>query len=542
MIAAGQGEPAARRRRAAAAVVLLALAAWLPALRNGYTYDDVLLVRDDPRLGSLANVPGLVTSPYWAPIGRSRGLWRPLTTVSWAVDKAFFGEDPAGAHLLNLLAHAAAALAGWGLLRRLGAPPGEALLAAGLFAVHPLHGEAVAGLVGRAESLGALFGFAGVQAALSDRPGRRALGFALLAAAALFKESGAVFLVFAPLAAGVLHGRRRAAGLAAAAVPVLLLLAGARLAILGTLAVAPARDPIVSRGLLAASMAARYGEIFLWPFGMRPNWEPILPALRAGLLGPRFLGEAAALAAFAAWALGRPRRRPARFLAATLLGITLFPVLGVVPIGISIAERAFYAPSLGACLLLARIPFALSALWCARALRPGFPLAPVGLAAAACLGLSWRASGAFRTNLALFREQLRWVSAEVPRTSNTFRNLAAEHAERGRLAAAERCLEWVRRKAGGREEGGETWRVALAEIRMRRGDPATAEALSAERVREHSADADAWLLLGGSLYVQGRDGEARAALRRALSIGLAGAKRREAERALAELDAPGRGP
>lgn len=68
------------------------------------------------------------------------------------------GERPAGYHLVNILLHAANVAWLFYLLRRYRVAVGLASLAAALFAVHPVHTEAVANIVGRAELLGMFFG------------------------------------------------------------------------------------------------------------------------------------------------------------------------------------------------------------------------------------------------------------------------------------------------------------------------------------------------------------------------------------------------
>ena len=64
---------------------------------------------------------------------------------------------PRGFHAVNVPLHVAVALALYALALQLLAAPTAAWIAAALFAVHPIHTEAVTGIVGRAELLAALF-------------------------------------------------------------------------------------------------------------------------------------------------------------------------------------------------------------------------------------------------------------------------------------------------------------------------------------------------------------------------------------------------
>ena len=90
------------------------------------------------------------TQAYY-PTSQDR-LYRPLTSMSYAIEWRIFGDRPWVFHLINVLLYAANCAAVAELARRLG---GLAIgyFAGLLFAVHPVHVEAVAYIVGRAELL-----------------------------------------------------------------------------------------------------------------------------------------------------------------------------------------------------------------------------------------------------------------------------------------------------------------------------------------------------------------------------------------------------
>ncbi len=141
-------------RRGALCVGLAAIVVYLNALPNGFTYDDVPVIIENP-----ATDPG---APWWEPWRRtwwSLGEWagdadrpyRPLTVQTFALERRLFGDQPLPFHAANVLLHAAISVAVWWLARRLGASALGGLLAGMLFAVHPIHTEAVTNIVGRAE-------------------------------------------------------------------------------------------------------------------------------------------------------------------------------------------------------------------------------------------------------------------------------------------------------------------------------------------------------------------------------------------------------
>ena len=85
--------------------------------------------------------------------------YRPLLTYSIVVDSLFWGVNPFGFHLTNLLLHALNAILVGHIIMRL-AGPGKrypALLGALVFALHPIHPEAVSWIAGRVDVLSAFF-------------------------------------------------------------------------------------------------------------------------------------------------------------------------------------------------------------------------------------------------------------------------------------------------------------------------------------------------------------------------------------------------
>ena len=191
-------------RRAVWVASLVAGLLYLPALRNRWALDDHSIVADNPAAHSITGALGAAFSPYWPyKDGFSAGLYRPLATLSYAVDWTIAGDHPWWFHLTNLLLHAlATGLVVLVALRWL-EPPG-ALAAGLLFATHAVHVEAVANVVGRAEILAAIGVLAAVLGARRYRRallhgGRPGLWLAAALLAVLFamdsKESGVMAIV-----------------------------------------------------------------------------------------------------------------------------------------------------------------------------------------------------------------------------------------------------------------------------------------------------------------------------------------------------------
>jgi tetratricopeptide (TPR) repeat protein len=125
---------------------------------------------------------------YW-PEAAGAGQYRPLTMATFAIDWVLSGGNAAWLHAANVLWHVAACLLVWRVLADLTSRSG-ALAGALVFAVHPVHVEAVSNLVGRSDVICAAFTLAALLAH------RRRLWIAVPCyAAALFaKESGITFI------------------------------------------------------------------------------------------------------------------------------------------------------------------------------------------------------------------------------------------------------------------------------------------------------------------------------------------------------------
>lgn len=130
----------------------LAIALYAVTLGGTYIYDDHPIIRDDPRISDPSRWGEFITGSYNNGADR---LYRPLTSLSYAIQWSLHGDRAWAFHLVNVLLHAgASALAAVLGTRLLGLTGGW--IAGAIFAVHPVHVEAVANIVGRAELLCAL--------------------------------------------------------------------------------------------------------------------------------------------------------------------------------------------------------------------------------------------------------------------------------------------------------------------------------------------------------------------------------------------------
>jgi len=154
-------EPAIERTRMKAALLAvllvgMVLAAYGPALRAGFIWDDDDYVTENPLLHTPDGFERI-----WLSMD-APSQYFPLVYSTFRIEYGLWGLDPFGYHLINVLFHAASALLLWLLLRRLDIS--GAWFAAAVFALHPVHVESVAWITERKNVMSLFFSLASLLA------------------------------------------------------------------------------------------------------------------------------------------------------------------------------------------------------------------------------------------------------------------------------------------------------------------------------------------------------------------------------------------
>lgn len=177
-----------KQRLYLALLIAVVVFAYGNTLWNAFTMDDTLYIHRN------ASVTTPSVRELFTP-NKVSSVFRPLTFATLAIDWFIGHGHPLGYHLVNFLLHAGVVCLLYFLLRRLlvSRPDANivALAAALLFAVHPIHTEAVTSIVGRAELLAAGFLVAAWIFHLQDR---EALALSCFVFALFSKESAVVLL------------------------------------------------------------------------------------------------------------------------------------------------------------------------------------------------------------------------------------------------------------------------------------------------------------------------------------------------------------
>ncbi|MBI1785318.1 tetratricopeptide repeat protein [Candidatus Sumerlaeota bacterium] len=148
--------------RAAGLLAVLALAAYFPALKCGYIWDDDFYVTENPALENARGLVRIWTQPSATP------QYYPLVFTTFWFERRLWGLNPAGYHLVNILLHGANAGLLYLILRRF--EMRGAWLAAALFAVHPVQAESVVWITERKNILSGFFYFLSFLAYLEYTP------------------------------------------------------------------------------------------------------------------------------------------------------------------------------------------------------------------------------------------------------------------------------------------------------------------------------------------------------------------------------------
>lgn len=330
-------------KRWLAFVFATAVAVYVPTARYGFVEDDRAVVAANPRAHSVPQALRAFGQPYWGD-----EFYRPLTVLSFAVDWTVSGGRAGWLHFMNALWHGVASVL-VALLLASALSPAAAVAGGLVFALHPVHTEAVAGLVGRAELLAAV-GMLG--AVLCARHRRWAAAVACAAAAMLSKEHGVITGVLIVLDRWLQRPDQPpyprqfyvALGIVTAG------FLGAWY-VIGRRATGDVASVFIGAGTaqrleLALPAVARAAGLLVWPVNLSADYGPqVIPAYRAFSLAALAGTVIVAATLWGGWRIRRTA--PTLTFAAWAAAAAYLPTSNLLfPSGIVLAERALYVPVL----------------------------------------------------------------------------------------------------------------------------------------------------------------------------------------------------
>jgi hypothetical protein len=440
------------------------------ALGNGFVWDDFVFIAQNPVVQDLANLPVIFTSGDAVGTGGSNPYYRPLTTTSFALDYALWGQLPAGYHATNLALHLAVCALLFFLFRRLTSNADGAFAATLLFAVHPAHSEPVGFISARADLICGLFMLLAViwylQGPATQKRSWRLMSAAAFALALLSKIVAivlpaliAVHLVLTP------REKRRWA--------LLLPYVAISIAFLGLHAfVVPMKGPEgTALGIRIASagpVLMNYLRIAFWPSGAKVFHDVALETSPYSFAG---LAAWSGLAALSTAVLLRARRSPAATLGFVWFVGALLPVCGIVILlyPAIMADRYLYIPLMGAALAIAGALERLAPRLASPSRRAAVACALALLAGASSVSTAVRLQ-AWHDSISL------WTAAgqDAPFSLFVQRSLGAALAVEGTPEEMERGRQILTRAVSIRDDDAKA-HLCLARIHLSLGNLADAE-------------------------------------------------------------------
>ena len=536
----------------ACAIAGIAFLIFAGTFTNPFLHDDIAIIGENPLVRESGRILEAFQRDYWAAVEtneRRDRLYRPLTIASFALNHAVDGLNPLGYRIANALFHALASLVLFWLCIRFGLSRGAAGAVSLLFALHPVHTEAVNAVVARADllaaagvfgGLGLLMGVALPGAKPDESQGEKkaanggdsqrgvlvpvGLTCALCLFALLSKEIG-VALLFSALLwwlwSRYVFGKVERPPLGhtliavCALVLVLIIYVWMRYAALGVLArpYPPSKldnilalMPAGERIFGAIGVLGRYFKLLVWPWPLSMDYSfAQIPVEGAEAALWTTVGALVFLAwGYAAWRL----RKDMPWIA---FGLVVFigaylPVSNLlIPMGTIMAERVLYIPSAG--FLIALVPTA--GVWLN---KKDWRIAAALLVGACVLfgALTIKRNHEWGETLRFWRR-----TAEVsPNSARALRVYGQALIDRNRFREA---IAPLKKSVEIYPVYDYAW-VDLGIAQMQSGDAAAAETSLKRALRLNDENAEAHLALGVLYMGAGRGDLARPRFERAISL------------------------
>ncbi len=382
------------------ALLAATLLTYLPTFQFDFVWDDTLQIMDNPRIHAWAFVPSYFTQHLWAhnPFVPSQ-YYRPLFLLAMRCCDSLFGNSAMGWHVVLVLTHLLTCTLVYRFIRELRGAK-AALIVTAIFALHPVHAEAVSWISAIEELM--MTAFLLGAAILARHAKQWPYAVILYFCSLLCKETAIVgpIILFAAMYTEFVPTLKKVLPFVATAGAYLLI----RIAVLGHISVT---QPRATSGWLLPTVMATYFRHLVWPVHLSPFYD----------IEPSKLAAACLLILLVALTYLATRGRYLA-LAVTLLMVPLLPLLrvGMFKADMLVQDRYLYLPSIGAAmllgLLLEKVP------------GPAI-LALLTLMSCGCI----REEQPWRNNLHLYER----ARETAPKSQLVRANLAREYAQLGRM-------------------------------------------------------------------------------------------------------------
>lgn len=426
-------------------LAVISFAVYANSLQNEFVFDDESVVEGDPTITELSNIPKFFTGEmgFHKVIG---AYYRPVVSASYTIDHAIWGLQPFGFHLTNVLMHIINVLLFFALLRLMFEKSQSPykdyiiLIAALIFAVHPIHTEVVAWVSGRTDGLSCTFFFAAFIFYLkySKEPSNKNLALTLLMyALSLFSKEMAITFPAVVILYNMIINRGEFKELLKKRYIVygsLIVLSGLFMLLrwyaLRTAVPRPTYFYFYERDTLTAILTMLqtlplYFRLSIAPYGMLYHYSGYMPDI-SSLTDIRALFALFFILILGGASVYFIKRAPYVSYAIIIFFVTLLPVLNIVPTMNFMADRFLYIPSMFVSIIAAAALFRYFT-------KKNYNLV-MGISAAMLILFSYMTyarNAEWRTNDILF------LSAEGRPGTVTYVNIGNIYANKGNFDVAE---------------------------------------------------------------------------------------------------------
>jgi protein O-mannosyl-transferase len=329
---------------------------WQTNRFNFINFDDQVYVTENLKIRS-----GLTAeSVNWAFTTKYFGLWNPLVWISYMADYQFFRLKAGGYHLTNLILHMLSTLLLFWLFNRMTGALWRSAFVAAVFALHPLHVESVAWIAERKDVLSAFFWMLTLcfYVYYTEKPGiGRYLTVLFAFVLALMSKPIVVtlpvvmiLLDYWPL--NRFESKKDNLVLWQVKEKILFFILSAAISLM---TLSGYQNPLAgyysigSRIANACVVFVTYLEKTLWPYNLAvfypfPSQIPLW----------QIAGSLLIIIVVTVFVIVKAKSHPYLFAGWLWYGVTIFPVIGIIQIGIySMADRYHYLSSIGIAAMLA---------------------------------------------------------------------------------------------------------------------------------------------------------------------------------------------
>lgn len=380
-------------------ITVISLLCYYNSFNCGFVFDDISAIKENRDLRPHTPWKNVFFNDFWGTAihkEQSHKSYRPLCVITFRLNYWLQQLEPYGYHVVNVILHTVVCLM-YLRMCSMFLPELTSFIATTLFTVHPIHTEAVTGVVGRAETLSSVFFLGAFIFYVTATEQKNQVGWKYMittmiciTSAMLCKEQGitmtaicAVYEIFVAqkmrlidlwqIGKGIVHGKPVKISWASEATKRLCLLTVMTASLLFLrILIMGAKLPVFTRFDNPASAAnsptrllsyhyliSLNAWLLLFPCDLCCDWTMGSVPLVSSFLDPRNMSTIFMYITFAALVHTAvfSNQRQKEVIIIMGLSFMVFPFLPAsnifFPVGFVIAERVLYMPSMGFCMLIA---------------------------------------------------------------------------------------------------------------------------------------------------------------------------------------------